>query len=579
MILPSMLALLALTVTDPSGDAFGDGSLLPPTAPVYASAAVFDLQTVSLTAVPSGTRIALTLGALGVIGGPQADEPATADAGAPTDVEGSLTDTAEEDPERPLVGYLPAIIDVYLGEVPGGHDRTLPGPDLLFPQGVGWQYALRLSSGGAFYVEYPLPVEVNGRPAEEPAPEPPAVSELVREPLDLYRTSDTLVAYLPFALSEDVAVQALVGVYDPFSQTGWRPLSPTPSAWAFSGSGDQSSPVVDLIAPDAATQRAALQSGVLPKTATPQAVRVVPWLWVMGGGLLIALVGLFLRARVPAAAKPATAEAEAEAPADEATVDVTSDPAPPPALAAEASGTDAEDGGGEGAPALAAAGAPAPGDRAEGATSEDEPRAAADDGEDPDEDPDEDLDAELIDPRASAADALAADVAAADAAGAEDQELLVDGDEEVVLDTGEREAAAAALGANAGLPAEAAAAEESAPAVGVEPELGERAAKFAAAFDEYLLALDDPKTLDDFLGDYGDDENFWHPRSRKTPVPTDEPVAVDTPVETSIGTPVEASGEAGEANESGTTTGPTTERAEGDEQPQPEEGAEPPQAP
>ena len=47
----NLLALAAATtlrLLDPTGDAAGDGTLLPPTSPAYANVSVFDLQEVAL---------------------------------------------------------------------------------------------------------------------------------------------------------------------------------------------------------------------------------------------------------------------------------------------------------------------------------------------------------------------------------------------------------------------------------------------------------------------------------------------------------------------------------------------------
>ena len=90
MTLPIALALVALSLADPSGDAFGDGTLTPPTAPIYANAAALDIQSVDLETVPSGTRLSVTLGTLGGEGG---GPSAAADAaGAPADDAAAPTD-------------------------------------------------------------------------------------------------------------------------------------------------------------------------------------------------------------------------------------------------------------------------------------------------------------------------------------------------------------------------------------------------------------------------------------------------------------------------------------------------------
>lgn len=631
MTLPIALALVALSLADPSGDAFGDGTLTPPTAPIYANAAALDIQSVDLETVPSGTRLSVTLGSLGGEGGgasataDAAGAPAD-DAAAPTDelaagaAAGAEAETAPEaDLEVPLVGFVPTVVDVYVG-ADGRGDTTLSGPGLFFPQGSGWRYAVRITSDGAFMVTFPdeaaphdtaaqagsasrgeaapadadvdgteagssqpggprvvdaevagaevadpsvgdpeqaLPTQAVGAGsdavgAELPAEAPPAAvgaetDALPRLALPVYRRGSSLVVYLPVTVDADVQVQAMAGVYDPFSPTGWRPLAATPSPWAFSGAEEQVSPVVDLLARDADAQRAALRTGVLPRVEVAAVVEVVPWLYVMGAGVLLALFGLLLRGRVR---PPAPVVAGGHV-ATQAAVAVGEEVAP-------ATTANAADGG---------------------------VANALDDAEDEDD--------ELYDPLATAADVLAAEVAAADEAGAVDQDLLVDDTEELVLDTGEREAALAALaleeeGASApaepegsattavehpaeapseGAPSEAllalpaytegtttgAGAEE--PVSGPTPEPNDAIAPGTAGADvpppaeadalgsaprrdpfgtqveaTFLLPIDDPRAVEDFLAQDGDEESFWHPRARpRLGLLTDVPPAAPGP--------------------------------------------------
>lgn len=462
MILPAVLALIALSTVDPSGDAFGDGSLTPPTAPIYANAAVFDLQSVTLDATPNGTRLGVTLGALGsAVAGGGEPAPVTPPDAPPNDAAAAVVEPPAT--EQPVTAFMPNIVDVYLGEVPGGLDTTLPGPNLLFPQGNGWLYAVRMTGDGAYYVAHPTP-SPEGQGTEEVL----AIEDLPRVPLQVLSIEDTLVVYLPFTLPDDIAVQALVGVYDPFSQTGWRPLASSPSPWAFAGDGKQVSPVIDLIAPSADAQRAALQSGVLPSTSHASTVLTVPWLWVMLAGVLVAIFGLVLRGRVR---RPVPAGASLP---DDAT----------------------EEGVGE---------EPAAGTETVKITGQELLAAGeVDDDED-----------DLIDPRASAADVLAADVAAADVAGGKDQALLVDGRDEFLLDTGEREVAAedAVTGPT---PTEPVAGAEEARGFGTDAEAS------------FLLDLDDPRAVEDFLSE-DDEESFWHPRSRKAEAPVQSPEQLVAP--------------------------------------------------
>src|SRR5690606_23844360 len=87
--------------------------------------------------------------------------------------------------------------------------------------------------------------------------------------------------------------------------------------------GNQVAPVIDLVAPDQEAQTAALRRGVLPVPEPPSgpSLPLSPWLWVMGAGVALALIGLVLRGRVrpPLAgsvSEPVADEADAETPAD-----------------------------------------------------------------------------------------------------------------------------------------------------------------------------------------------------------------------------------------------------------------------
>lgn len=666
MILPTILALLALSVTDPSGDAFGDGTLSPPTAPIYADTAVFDIRAVELAAVDGGTRLSVSLGSLGLVGGdgvpdggsaepdgteeqPVADpaDPAVAD------------DQAELVGEVPLTGFLPTVIDVYLVGAGPGFSETLPGPDLDFPTGTAWQYAVRITSDGAQLVAFPgaqaqpvepraeaasagveagasagaeaaasagaeagadvvdgaEPGEGSGQDAEEAETEPTELgpADMPRLALSVSRQGRDLVVYLPMTLPDDTRVQAMSGVYDPFSPTGWRPLSPTPSPWAFSGAEPQLSPVIDLLAADPGAQVAAITTGVLPRQSEARFARFTPWPYVMVLGLLLALGGLVLRGRVKpsrvatgAAGVDGTGEATPSVGATGTAVAAVAaaDPAAPAVGETDPTGQPEVDSGHDGnalgrdetdpgpAPAdgLGEQTGDPPADRLDERRTEDvdqahpadgddgpTPAPAGDLGEGLDQLADDDDDDDLYDPVATAADVLAAEVAAADEAGAVDQELLVDDTDELVLDTGEREAALASLlegsgsappatepvDASADAPADASLGESGDVPVGepsdahvdasvdtpADASFGESGdapvteavaepaamaadtmaadmtAPAATAADTrdpfgteaggtFLLPVDDPRAVEDFLDEMGGEESFWHPRAR-----------------------------------------------------------------
>lgn len=327
MTLGTLLAVAAMILTDPTGDAAGDGTLTAPSAPIYANASIFDLQEVEIEGDDTGATLRVTMGSL---------------------------ENASSLPE----GFSGVIVDVYVDTEPGGATVTLPGPDMHMPPGRGWQFAVRISGDGAYAVRYaemtegadaltpdqPASVGNAGaaQPGAEPAAEPEAaLGELGRVPLAILRDGSTVSVRIPWPVGEHPEVYAMSGVYDPFTPTGWRPLAAAPSPWAFSGA-DQAVPVVDVLAPDADAQGSALRSAVLPRMRTRSAL-ASPWLLVMAVGLALAALGLWLRRKVapdaaveaPERAPDAAQEGAAPVPEAEAT------PTPAPAPEADATPTPA----------------------------------------------------------------------------------------------------------------------------------------------------------------------------------------------------------------------------------------------
>lgn len=324
MNLTALLALLAITLTDPTGDAVGDGTLQPPTSPLYANVSLFDLQLVELDVAETGEAVLRV--ALGSYG------PSTA--GTAPDAEGQAADAppvteSEDEAEAArqaefgsfdLSGLL-AVVDVYLDVGSGGATATLSGPDLLMPLDTGWRHAVRISAEGAYGITYTgataepegtpstaSPVTVPPESPEEPPvdgalPDGPEADAEVLDlvPIEVTRRENVLELPLPWLIDPNATIDiyAMTGVHDPFSPDGWRGVSSQPSPWAFSGEG-QASPVIDLLAADAETQAAALMDGVLPRPEreTGMTLPLSPWLWLMAGGLAIALLGLVLRSRV-----------------------------------------------------------------------------------------------------------------------------------------------------------------------------------------------------------------------------------------------------------------------------------------
>ena len=294
MSLISLAAALALSLVDPTGDAAGDGTLEPPTSPVYANAALFDLQELSVAEGTSEGDPATLRVAMGAV---------------------------EVDESQPA-GFNRAVVDVYLDFVDGGADATLAGPGMLMPPGRGWDFAVRVSPRGAFGAPAPLD---DGQAVEW-------------APLEMALDGDVFVVSLPAEVPSDLDAYAMSGVYDAFSRDSWRLLASSPSPWSYSGT-EQVVPVIDVIAGDHTTQMRALRAGVLPAPSR-QAADGLPWLLLSMAGVLIAATGLWLRRLVGAAVvSPETAgamgdpdpeeaprEPDAEAEAEVQASDVEPDP-------------------------------------------------------------------------------------------------------------------------------------------------------------------------------------------------------------------------------------------------------------
>src|SRR5690606_12562052 len=331
--LATALALLSLTLTDPTGDAIGDGTLNPPTSPIYANSALFDLQAVELEVSEGGVAVLkVTMGALSATA-PQPSAAPAPDAAAPEDGPTAVAEQAAATREPGLepfdVSGLLAVIDVYLDTAAGGATRTLSGPDMLMPLGVGWDHAVRLSAAGAQGVSYvgsgaAAPEAAARLPSAEPVTLPadpeaaptaagdgaapgatqeaaPAPEELLYVPLTVDRRGNVLEIRLPWSLDPEshVDLYAMTGVHDPFSTDGWRRLADAPSPWAFSGPA-QVTPVIDLLASDADAQAGAVRRGGLPLLPREpgMSLPLSPWLWMMIGGVALALSGLVMRGRV-----------------------------------------------------------------------------------------------------------------------------------------------------------------------------------------------------------------------------------------------------------------------------------------
>lgn len=267
-----VLAAAVLHLQDPAGDAVGDGTLVPPTAPVYADAADFDLQGVTLTDDKNLT-VRVAMGAL------------TNPGGLPN-------------------GFSNPVIEVYLDTGDGGARALLPGSGMGLAPKHGWNVALRVTGDEAYAVQ----AQPDGTPGSWP-----------RLPVKVEVQGTSLVLQTSLPRPARAELYAVVGVYDPFRQDAWRPLSATVSPWAFS-SASQRVPVVDVLASGMADQRRAIDGGVLLPYRT--STHGVGWLLLIVLGLVTAAAGAVLRRRVrpPADAEVAPAGTVPTVPEDGASV-------------------------------------------------------------------------------------------------------------------------------------------------------------------------------------------------------------------------------------------------------------------
>ena len=259
-----------LLLRDPPGDAVGAGALTPPTAEQYRNVGSFDLLEVQ---VPDTTMLSL-----------------------------SIEMGALPNPAGLSNGFSNPIVDVYVDAGDGGATELLPGPQMRMPPGRGWEFAVRITGDGA--TAYRADDTADGTDA--------AISYPVQVEVEDRR----ILVSTPFERPDVEGVYAVTGVYDPFTQDGWRPVASSPSPWAFS-SATQRRPVVDVLARDLVAQTAAIRDGVLPLPRNR--IGGAMWMVLMALGLVVAGVGLLLRrmAGAAGAAEPAGGAAAADAVAEE----------------------------------------------------------------------------------------------------------------------------------------------------------------------------------------------------------------------------------------------------------------------
>jgi hypothetical protein len=260
------LAVVALlTLTDPVSD-IGDGTVRPPTAAISRPIGALDVTQLEFYDTEAVT-FSLTLASLT----------------NPFDLQN---------------GFTFPVIEVYLDDYSDtGSSTLLPGSGMRLPGGASWRYAFKLT-GDTLQV-----FEATADGWQE-------VSSKYSPTISVQGNSIVVSSSLPYP--ERFDAYGMVGSYTPFNETGWMPISRAKSPWAYS-SESQTFPVLDVIAPTFEAQRDALASGVLPVIKPPRPTN--PWIFVMVGGILLALVGVMLRfapKRAPTlpspTKKPATAQ-------------------------------------------------------------------------------------------------------------------------------------------------------------------------------------------------------------------------------------------------------------------------------
>ncbi len=220
-----------LAFDDPAGDDHGAGAVVYPTDPVFAPG-TFDLRQVTLDKRGRDVEIRLTFAA------PVTDPWNSRAWGGP--------------------GWSLPLVHVYLDTARGGYQDTLPGVGARFAQADRWDRVVVVSAEGG--------EELKRRLRQLKGFERRA---LVR-PRSLTVDGATIVARVrKSALGRSKVarwgVQVVVGSTDVFAEgpgRPWRAVQARAGAFRFGGGDDRGCDpnVIDVLAPDVATQRAALAS-------------------------------------------------------------------------------------------------------------------------------------------------------------------------------------------------------------------------------------------------------------------------------------------------------------------------------
>ncbi len=260
------LALAAAQVGGEPTEVGPPPGLLAPTSPVYADAAWYDLVAVRWVE-PDAGRVWL-------------------------EVELAAVDAAGTGP----LGLRQPIVEVYVDDGGGGAATLLPGSGLRMPDGDGWRHAVRITGDGVWWWE----AAVDGRGLLPPRSLPAVVDGRV-----------VRIAW-PTAAPTDARVYAISGIYDPFSQDGWRRFARAPSPWAFA-SEDGGPPVIDVLPGDAGVWQRVRDGRALVRGADASGAGrgATSWSWwaLMAAGLALASGGLWWRTRPASEVEPAAPDA------------------------------------------------------------------------------------------------------------------------------------------------------------------------------------------------------------------------------------------------------------------------------
>jgi hypothetical protein len=190
----------------------------------------------------------------------------------------SLTFTSLQNPFDLQNGFTFPVIEIYIDDQSNtGSTTLLPGSGMRLPRDATWKYAFKLTGDTLQVFE----ASANGWQD---------VSGRYPTTLSVEGTTITVKSSLP--RPEKLDLYGVVGSYTGFNETGWTPISRNASPWAYS-SPTQIPAALDVIAPTFEAQQNALATGVLPVIRPPRPLN--PWLFVMIGGVLLALVGVLLR--------------------------------------------------------------------------------------------------------------------------------------------------------------------------------------------------------------------------------------------------------------------------------------------